>query len=255
MLERGTKVRHCILPGDNTWDIKPERLKEYYTDDGLLDSVRLGRLALEEARITLGEVGYAGQYGQNPVPRGGAMFKVECLKFSSDIPTKWRRGPVRYWDKAATQGGGAFTAGVKGGIDVTDKPWILDVVRAQWDSGRREQQILATAFADGKAVKIGIEQEPGAAGKESAEATARMLSSHGFRVTMDRATGDKETRADPLSTQVNTGNVVIATNPVWNKIYVDEMRFFPMSKYKDQIDASSGMYAMLAKKRIRIGAF
>jgi phage terminase large subunit-like protein len=35
----------------------------------------------------------------------------------------------------------------------------------------------------------------------------------------------------------------------WNDEYVNELRFFPLSKYKDQVDATSGAFAMLTGKR------
>lgn len=253
MLERGTKVRWCSVPADDSWDVRPPEFREFYAD-GLLDPQRLPREALDEAYATLLEAGYAGQYGQSPIPRGGAMFKVDRLNYSRVPPLTWKRGPVRYWDKAGTLGGGAYTVGAKLAIDFDDRVWILDIVRGQWDSGARERKILETAKSDGKNVRVGIEQEPGSAGKESAENTAKSLTLSGFRVRMEKATGDKELRADPLSTQVNIGNVVLYEESRWNKVFVEEMRFFPLSKYKDQIDAASGAYGLITKTRFRIGA-
>src|SRR5262249_54420238 len=42
--------------------------------------------------------------------------------------------------------------------------------------------------------EVGVEQEPGSGGKESAEATIRNLA--GFRVFADKVTGSKEVRAE-----------------------------------------------------------
>lgn len=251
-LERGGRIRHICWPADTTWEVKPESFKEFYSAEGLLDSRRLPREVLEEAQ-SRGESYYAGQYGQSPIPRGGAMFKVDRLHYASIPPSHWKRGPFRFWDKAGTKGGGAFTAGIKGAIDFEDRLWILDMQRGQWDSGTRERIILDTAKLDGRKCRVGVEQEPGAAGKESAENTARNLTLSGFRCVCDKATGDKETRADPFSVYVNIGKVVILTAP-WNRVFVEEMRFFPVSTYKDQIDAGSGMFANLVKRRIKVGA-
>lgn len=254
LLRRGTPVRHICLPGDSSWEIKPPQLKEFYSEDGLFDPIRIPRPALDEALITLGEVGYAGQFGQQPVPRGGAMFKVDRLFYvhPASIPKLWKRGPLRYWDKAATRGGGAFTAGDKMGLDLEDRIWIMDVVRGQWDSGTREQRIVFTAKLDGKHCKQWVEQEPGSGGKESAEATVKRLVLAGLRAGMHKPSGDKELRADPLSEYVNLGKVVIVTGP-WNQAFIEEMRFFPRSTYKDQIDAASGGFSNLVGKRVRIG--
>lgn len=250
-LEKNLHIRNRCVPCDTTWEIKPPEWKEHY-EDGLLDSERLPQVALEEARIELGEAGYAGQYGQNPVPRGGAMFKVDRLLYQNVAPEKWKRGPVRYYDKAATLKGGAWTVGAKLALDEYDKVWILDIVRGQWDSGFRETMILSTARVDGRRTRQIVEQEPAGAGKESAESTVKRVTLAGYRCTMDKVTGDKELRADPFSQHVNMGNVVLLVAP-WNKVLVEELRFFPRSKYKDQVDACSGGFAMLVKRRIRLG--
>lgn len=261
-LERG-RVRHVCLPCDDSWDVKPPELRaRYEASGGLLDPVRLPRGVLDEAE-TRGEAYYSGQYGQNPVPRGGAMFKVDRVKYrrASEIPKHWKRGPVRYWDKASTaatvsrrtSSRAAFTAGVLGGLDADDEVWILDVERDQWDSGTREKNITRVARRDGRRTRVGVEQEPAGSGKESAEATVKRLTLAGFHAYADRATGDKALRADPLSVYVNLGKVNVVVGP-WNRAFVEEMRFFPRSRYKDQIDAASGMFAGLTRRRLKIGA-
>ena len=180
------------------------------------------------------------------------MFKVDRLHYSPEAPTVWRRSPRRYWDKAATAAGGAWTAGVKIGMDMDKRIWVLDVVRGQWDSNTREKVIRNTAKADGRKVIVCVEQEPGGSGKDSAEDTSKSLTLAGFHCRLDKVTGDKELRADPLSVQVNAGNVTLLNGP-WNTTFVEEMRFFPRSKYKDQIDAAGGCFNQLAKSRLRIG--
>lgn len=242
-------VKHICLPAEKSDLVRPARLKLKYVN-GLLDPVRLSPEVLKEARDDLLEYGYAGQFMQSPVPLGGGSFKVERLSFDTP-PIAWRR-KVRYWDKAGTSGGGAFTAGVLMGEDMKGRFWVLDVIRGQWDSGRREDTIKATAMLDKKNVYVGVEQEPGSGGKESAEATVRRLA--GYRVKIDRVTGSKELRADPFSSQVNSGNVSIKKDAPWVPAFLDEMRFFPYSRYKDQIDAASGAFARLIQLRRIVGA-
>ena len=101
------------------------------------------------------------------------------------------------------------------GVDVDQKSAVLDLLRGQWEAAARERIILQTAQIDGKGVAIGVEQEPGSGGKESAQSTVKMLA--GFRVRVDRPTGDKEVRADPYAVQVNGGNVYLVQGP-WNKV-------------------------------------
>ena len=105
---------------------------------------------------------------------------------------------------------------------------------------------------DGARVKIGIEQEGGSGGKESAQATVRNLK--GFVVVTDHPTGDKATRAEPFAVQVNAGNVCMLKGS-WNKAYIKELESFPVGKYKDQADASSGAYNLLHGKKSNAGTW
>lgn len=248
-------IKHICLPATKTEHVKPKALRRRYVD-GLMDPNRLGKTVLKEARKDLGEYGYAGQYLQTPIPPGGGMFKVGRLVIDVAPPPDPRRKRWkklwRYWDKAGTKDGGAYTVGVLMGEGIEGCFWVLHVVRGQWAPGEREQIILQTAKADGKHVRIGIEQEPGSGGKESAENSARRLA--GFRVKLDPPSGDKVARAEPFADQVNSGNVKLAGG-LWNPEYIEELKYFPESTYKDQVDASSGAFNMITKKITRVGAF
>ena len=244
-------VYHISLPGEiqNYRDeVKPDTLIKYYSKDGLLDTKRMSWDVLKDLEADMGQYGYAGQIGQKPTPPGGGMFKIDHF-------TKVQRLPypvdyihtVRYWDKAGSDGKGAFTVGVKMSKLAHGIYIVEDVKRGQWASEQREAIIKQTAVADGRGVEIGIEQEPGSGGKESAESTIRNLA--GFSCFLERPTGDKVFRADPYSVQVNNGNVQLLTAD-WNHTYTDELQNFPFSTYKDQVDASSGAFHKLTGKRI-----
>jgi len=254
----GAAVRHICLPAtlDRPGVVRPKKLEKNYKK-GLMDPKRMDRRVLDDAATELGEYGYAGQFDQHPIPRGGALFKpsqLQVVRMSVEEAMRKCQRTVRYWDKAGTAGGGAYSVGLQMGYQMRGRDphyYIMDVVRGQWGATDREAQILQTAKLDGRGVKIGVEQEPGSSGKESAEATVRMLA--GFRCLMDRPTGDKEVRAEPFAGQVNIGNVTILVG-TWNKAFIDEMTMFPKSRYKDQIDAGSGSFHMLTKKRTIAGA-
>ena len=113
-------------------------------------------------------------------------------------------------------------------------------------SEERERIIKETAEADGRSVTIMIEQEPGSGGKESAENTIRNLA--GFVCIADRPVGNKIFRADPLSVQINNGNVLMQ-RAVWNQKFILELKYFPFGKYKDQVDAFAAGFNYLMKKK------
>lgn len=248
-LNQKKPVKHICLPADIfefPGLLKPPELFMQYKD-GLMDPVRMPREVLKDFEVTLGQYAYAGQFGQNPVPAKGGMFKTDMMSVIQQMPTHHEIVDiVRYWDKAGTQGGGAYTAGVKIAKLRSGKYLVMDVKRGQWATHERERIIRATAEADGPLVTVWIEQEPGSGGKESAQATITNLD--GFRAYAERPMGDKVFRADPWSVQVNNGNVLLLLGD-WNKEYIEEHHFFPLGKYKDQVDASSGGHSKFQAKR------
>lgn len=259
---KGDAVRHICLPAEKSNQVKPPRLRHRYSPEGLMDPVRLGRKVLDEARRDLGEFGYAGQYMQSPVPRAGGMFKTTKFEIATPPALTDKRwiGISRGWDKAGTKNGGAYTAGVKLGRyrgphapkdGSEDEWWVLHVTRGQWESHEREKTIKHTATLDRYQTLIGIEQEPGSGGKESAELTVKRLA--GFRVRIIPATGTKEDRADEWSTLVNAGAFRMAPGD-WNDAFIEELRYFPFGTYKDQVDAGSVAFTILAKPSRRVGA-
>lgn len=243
-------IFHICLPGEiknYREQVNPPELAENYVD-GLLDPIRMDWDVIKELEADLGQYGFAGQIGQKPTPPGGGMFKVDHYQTIDKMPLDLNIiQSVRYWDKAGTAGGGAFTCGVKMHRLKTGKFLISDVKRGQWGTDEREDIIKETAEVDGRKVHVYVEQEPGSGGKESAEATIRNLS--GFVVMADRPTGDKVYRADPYSVQVNHGNVPLLRGD-WNKAFIEEHRFFPFSTYKDQVDAAAGAFGKIASRRI-----
>jgi len=254
MLDKYDKVKHVCIPGDilSGQTVKPELLKQYYIE-GFMDPRRLSEATLRANFKALGEFSYAGQFDQSPVPRGGAMFKPDRIQIDVAPNDAFFVMIIRYWDKAGTQGGGAFTAGVKIGLDKKDRFWILHVVRGQWSMDQREATIKQTATLDGYAVFVWVEQEPGSGGKDQAYYTVKNL--RGFNIKVDpvgSSSGNKVTRAGPFADQVNGHNVFMAKGD-WNKDYIEELRFFPASKYKDQVDGSSGGFNKLTKGEIRVG--
>lgn len=243
-------IRHISLPGEIRnfeKQVQPPEMIHFYNKDGLFDPVRMPWKVLNDLQSDLGQYGYAGQIGQNPTPPGGGMFKVDRLTVASTIPSSAHIvKTVRYWDKAGTQDGGAYTAGVKMSLLLSGKWIVEDVKRGRWGTDQRESIIRSVAEADGFNTQIWVEQEPGSGGKESAEGTIRNLG--GFSAYAERPTGDKVFRADPFSVQVNSGNVMLLVGN-WHRDFIEELRFFPYSTFKDQTDAAAGAYSHLTQKK------
>lgn len=243
--KRKTGIKHICLPDKIRECLSPKHLVIHYRrNGGLLDPVRLSQSILDEQLLELGKYGYAGQYEQSPVPAGGGSFDMDKIQFGRQPHWTEFTSVVRYWDKAGTKDAGANTAGVKLGKDQWKRVWILDCDAGQWGITERNMKIAKTAEADGFEVTIGVEQEPGSGGKESAQTTVH-TTLPGYRVTIDKVTGDKVTRAEPIAGQVGIGNVYVPTGAPWWPAMREEMRFFPFGKKKDRVDALSGAYNMV----------
>ena len=207
---------------------------------------------LTERRKLYTSASWEALYQQNPIIVGGGMFPIEKITIDPVRPAmKEIAAAARYWDKAGTADGGAYSAGVLM-LRMRDGTYVIaDVRRGQWSALDRERVIKQTASADHEIypiTKIYVEQEPGSGGKESAEASVRMLA--GFSVEADRvskSSGSKEVRADPFAAQWQAGNVRLVAAP-WNRSYIDEHEQFPSGKYKDQVDASSGAFNKIVSK-------
>jgi predicted phage terminase large subunit-like protein len=211
--------------------------------DELLWPEREGPAEIAAIKNAMGPYGYAGQYQQTPAPAGGGIFTTfEIVGLEIHLMprgSKW----IRYWDKAGSEGKGDYSAGVLMCVTPSGEFYVCDVVKGQWSAANREKVMRDTATGDGIAVRIWLEQEPGSGGKDSAAYSAKLLA--GFAVSLERATGDKESRARPLAAQAAIGNVKLLRGP-WNKAFIEECQMFPNGSHDDQIDAASGAFNRLA---------
>jgi len=252
-------INHICLPVTYQEYIKPEECKKYYkARGGFFDPIRRGKQAIATLRANLGPYAAAGQLDQVPVARGTGLFDAD--RIVEDVPKPplhMIEESVRYWDKAATAGGGDYTCGalmhrMKRKYD-GPQYIIEDMERGQWSSTKRNQKIRQTAVRDknkfGENIVNWIEQEPGSGGKESAEITIRELA--GFRVkteTKQPSTGQrvgKTGRAEPYADQVYAGNVGFCDGK-WNNIALEEMALAPKGAHNDTWDSSAGAFNKLA---------
>lgn len=243
-IKAGKGWRVICLPAELGENVQPKEYRQFYVD-GLLDPVRMPKEVLEEQLRKLGRLRYAGQYEQRPVPKEGLLFR-EAMSLFKDQPLaiNWNKvvRAVRYWDKAGTSGGGCFTAGVLMVLYDDGSFAIGHVRRGQWGPFEREEVIKTQAKVDGTRVEVAVEQEGGSGGKFDAQFTIRNLA--GYNVSAAPPQDSKEVRAMPFAAQIEGGNVRMVQGE-WNTVYVDELMAFPESKFKDQVDASSGAFNTL----------
>jgi predicted phage terminase large subunit-like protein len=181
---------------------------------------------------------FSGQYLQSPSPPTGGVIKPDQIQIIDALPAghiKWVRG----WDLAASVDGD-YTAGAKLG-KLSDGRFVIgDMVRLRCAADERDAAMKNTASRDGTGTRIDIPQDPGQAGKTQVLYLTRQLA--GYHVTTSPESGDKVSRAEPLASQINIGNVLMMRGP-WNDELINEMRMFPNGANDDQVDGLSRAFA------------
>lgn len=236
-----SKIKHIVLPATTDYEIKPPELADNYIN-GYLDPIRMNEGVLEESKRTMGVYGYAGQFGQNPTPKEGAMFQEDWFEVVDSAPAKVDKR-VRGWDLAATseaeaaitRSEPAYTACVlmsrKGSTF-----YIEHVFQERLDSSKLRTAMKNIATQDGKEVIIDFPQDPGQAGKAQAKELIAHLSGHIVKCSVE--SGDKLLRLDPFSSQCQVGNVKLVSGP-WVRKYLDQLIVIPNGKFWDMADATS----------------
>lgn len=203
------------------------------------------RAALERKRETVGSRVWQALYQQAPRPDEGALFPVARIAIADAAPDTQRC--VRAWDLAATEAVSGkdpdWTVGLKLAADAQGGHTILDVIRFRGGPYDVSETILRTAQQDGRAVTIGLPQDPGQAGKQQVDWLTRQLA--GYRVVASPETGAKLTRATPVAAQVEAGRMSVL-RASWNHVLLDELRDFPHGRKDDQVDALARAYSMMS---------
>ena len=204
--------------------------------------------ALERKRKAVGEREWAALYQQRPAPLEGSLFKIGNVVTLDAAPAGGNI--ARAWDLSATAQVGSrdpdWTVGVKLARLNDGRFVVLDVTRIRGGPDEVERTILNTADQDGKAVRVGLPQDPGQAGKVQVLYYTKKLA--GWRVESSPETGDKATRAGPIASQCNVGNLYIVRAP-WNRTFLDELAGFPGVAHDDQVDALSRAFSMVGMSR------
>lgn len=215
-----------------------------HLDRAEYEEMLLGLPLLERLRLMRGDWSATGT---------GDLFDTKMIEHVSE----WSGdAAVRMWDLAATEPSATnddpdYTVGLLYRHNRREGDFLLDdVVRGQWSPGKVEKHVAATASKDGRLVTVGIEQEPGSAGKALVAHYSRNVL-RGFIVQGVRATGSKYTRAKIAAAAVDNGLVKVRANARWWPEFRDEADLFQEDEsaypHDDQIDAWSGAHALVLR--------
>jgi len=178
----------------------------------------------------------------------GEYFRREWFLVVPRGPEREASARVRWWDRAGSKDGD-WTVGLLLARSWAGNLVVEDVVRFRGRPAEVEARIVATAKQDAQsygAVRIALAQDPGQAGL--ADVGHLIAALDGFDAHAHRETGDKVTRAKPVSAQAEAGHVHVVKAP-WNGAFFEELEAFPGDGHDDQVDALSGAHGALSKNR------
>jgi len=189
------------------------------------------------------------QFQGCPTSKAGTMFDISKIVQTTPDQLPSLIYEVRAWDNAATEKGGAFSAGARVGIDSSGNYYLLNMKRAQVDTGGRKALQASTALEDGVMVPIHFPQDPGSAGRDVAYEFDQEYTRLGYSVVVEPVTGSKVLRANDFSTAVNTGKFHVVDDGTWDiRAFKAELRDFPLvGLYKDQVDSTADAVRHLQK--------
>jgi len=195
-----------------------------------------------------------------PIKRSEVPYEVEVIderspefgrRRAGERKKKIRIRKVRWWDTAGTDPNPEnkdpdWTAGLLMG-ELEGRFYLIDLQHDRISQAGMEAMMESTAELDGVEVDIGLEVEPGSAGKREADRLKRTIfSGHTFRG--ERSTGDKVTRAKAFSSACENGLVYMVEGD-WNAEYLNDMIHFPNPKYHDDcVDVSSACHEYLTRR-------
>lgn len=281
-----------LVWGDTEDEVKRKMVEDYGMDPNFVYPVSFTfiRASLKDNPFLFSDKNYVSGLSQltsverrklldgnwNEVIREGQIFdKWKMKKTTEEAIDEDINYEVRYWDRAATAVSKEskdpdWTVGVRMGLGAkTNNFYILDVKLLRGNPDEVMTLIQKTAEKDGRGVVIGLDQDPGSAGKTEIEYYKKMLEGYelfigsparGSTVAVDAngkklKVSGKVVRARPMAVGVERGNVYYCYGD-WNNHVLNELHNFTGTDrdlHDDVVDACSGAYAYLATKIVRRG--
>lgn len=229
--------RHICLPAEESKDIKPIELRQYYKN-GLFDPNRLSRKILADFKENLGSRGYSGQYSQTPSPEEGGIIKREY--FDIVDPTTLIRDVINepihffidsaYTSKTENDPSAILACFLKNGII-----YILDVkeVWLEFVDLIKFIKDYVVKFQMSNDSKIFI--EPKASGQDIA---SQLRSETKFNIVETKAPDtDKVVRANAVTPKMESRRVRLVQG-MYVTHYLDQLAGFPNAAHDDMVDVT-----------------
>jgi predicted phage terminase large subunit-like protein len=236
MLKLDKNIFNIKLPATTEGDINPPELREFYKD-GLLDPNRLNRNILKEQRALLGEYDYAGQYDQEPAPKGGGKVKLSWWQYIDEhnLP------PGLIWDLWID---GAYTKNEKNdptGLMMCAYHKQRDRLYIRHAKGEflempdllKEVPKYCDMFGAGNRSRVYI--EPKASGHSLKQMLGEVTKLSPVLIEGSLVGDGKEARLAVLSPRVESGKVILV-NGSWTDKFTSQISSFPVAAHDENVD-------------------
>ena len=207
----------------------------------LLWAEREGLEEIEKQRTMMGAYAFSGQYLQQPVPSGGALFKHEWLRYYKELPNYWGM-IISPWD-CAFSARASYVVGQVWGRNET-RNYLLDQVRGKWDFPQTISMMRDLNSKWPLANGMLIEE------KANGSALISILKNEIGGVIPVNPHGSKEARAAAVTPLFESGKVFLPDPQIepWVADYASEILKFPGGSHDDQVDATSQALAYIEEK-------
>ena len=190
---------------------------------------------LSKIRSDIGEYNFASQYQQTPTPVGGAMVKIEWLRYYEPGSEPRRFSMiVQSWDTANKSGElNDFSVCTTWGVAGRDF-YLLDVYRERLNYPELKRAVL-TRKSLYRPTTIIIED------KASGTQLIQELRREGVNIRpyMPPPNTDKVLRLHAQAIHFENGRVFLRKDAPWLKSYISELTGFPGTRFDDQVDSTT----------------
>ena len=204
--------------------------------------------------VLVTEYEYSSLVQQEPVIKGGNLFKVDYIKTINQTEIPKNLQEIITIDLASTEKNRKnmdpdYTVCLKGGMFYKNgqpNMYITDMVRFREKATKRDKLIKDFLLKHG--VKVYMEAVAGY--KDSYETMKDALMGVLSIVKMPQLSGDKVIKSSPLEAVIEAGNMYIIAAP-WNKYLISEVGAFSPSmnhKHDDIVDCLAMLYHVFKKK-------
>lgn len=217
-------------------------------ENELLWSERFPKSAVDKLKRDLGSYAAAAQLQMRPSPRGGGIIKMHWFQRYGTAPS--RKAVIRYvqsWDTAEAEPNnkkkGQETAySVCETWAVTKRGYFLVHVYRERIGIPDLERAIESMYKKWKPSPILIEQ------KSSGVAMIQYAKRKQLPVIGMLPEADKVTRMDVETPKIEAGNVWLPETADWLPEFESEVRDFPATRHKDQVDSMSQFLKWMREK-------